>query len=161
MERRRNESRKIVERFHDAFLGLNMGRSACTKSSEFAQQSNCKGNSSNNAGLNGTYSNSASESDIEDLSFDFNNENNKMRQSAKEQIEDQNQNKLDEEQEVNPPVEGDGKVSDHKINRNTASNNTRKKRKDNTSSIPELVGSKQKHFGKKLGAQDSDKLLYN
>lgn len=78
MERRRNESRKIVARFHDVLIGLNMGRSASTKSSEFGQQSNWKGNRSNNVGLNGTYSNSGSESDIEDLSIDFNNENNKM-----------------------------------------------------------------------------------
>lgn len=120
-EWKRSGSKKIVVEFQDAFIGSNLRESACTKPSEFGQQSNFKGNGSNNTGLHGTCSDSASESNVEDLRIDFNNEDNKMEQSAKEQIKDQNKNKLEEEQQVNSPVEGDGKIHDHTINWNTTS----------------------------------------
>ena len=120
-EWKRSGSKKIVAEFHDAFIGSNLRWSACKKPSEVGQQSNFKGNGSNNTGLNGICSDSASESNIEDLPIDFNNEDNKMEQSAKEQKKDQNKNKLEEEQQVNSPVEGYGKIQDHTINWNTAS----------------------------------------
>ena len=133
VEWKRSGSKKIVAEFHDAFIGSNLEGSACAKPSEFGKQSNCKGNGSNNTGLNGTCSDSASESNFEDLPIDFNNENNKMEQSAKGQIKDQNENKLEEEQQINSPLEDDAKIHDHTINWNTASYNTRKKRKEKNS----------------------------